>query len=344
MSSSGIPASGSGAGPPEPAAFPPPPRRPAGRWFALGCGLATALLAGAVLALLVSLKPYTRASDEVARVLRELLPPDAVVEGVRVAFPARVTIERLELAADPGRGRPALTMREITGHTVLASWLRQQPDLSLATRFWGGSVSLNALARHKLRPGADRLPPFVIRGTARDLQVEECVRWLNVEGAWRGRVDVDVAGQVDGVHVRASVVDLSWQGRELNVPELDFGDVVLPPNRRAMVRGQASYRDGVVEVTEFALSGTGYDLEGHVRVRLRDPVAASPLSGRVALRLKEEATFREGADNQQLAEMMMRFLIQSKGQLHAKLGGTVRKPEAELDENAILRGLLSNGS
>ena len=332
---------------PEPALLPdtgaPSPPRRTGRRLAVGCGIVLLLLGGAAAGLFAYVNPYARASHEAARLIEGAMPPGATVAGVRVQFPARLSIDRLDIPADAATGRPPFTLREIDGQTVLTSWLPwfgRQPELTLQTRFWGGTVSLEAVARDQIRPGTGVIPPFVVRGQARDLLLEECVGWLNVAGAWRGRMDLDVAGQVDVARPRASVVDVGMHGRELHVPEIDFSDVVLPPNKRAILHCQATYRDETIEVTQFSLSGTGYNVEGKVRILLREPLEASPLRGTVALQLKEVATWRRTDVDEQVVRMMMQMLIQSKGKLNARLGGTVGAPEAELDQEDIIQSLL----
>ncbi len=332
------------AAPPQASGAVPAPRRRGMGWpLLIGCGALLALLGIGAAGLLAVARPYDRASREAARVLEQAMPPGAVVEGVRIEFPAHLRIDRLEIPVAGAAGRSPLTFRDITGQTALASWLPwfgPQPEFSLETRFWGGLVSLDAAARDRLRPDRGVVPPFVVRGQARGILLEECVGWLNVEGAWRGRVDVDVDGQVDGAHPRASVVQVDIHGQELHVPELDFSDVVLPANKRTILRCQATYRDEQIEVEHFSLTGTGYNLEGKVRIVLQEPIDSSPLRGTVALQLKEVATWRGTAVDAAMATTMMQLLIQSKGKLNAKLGGTVGAPEAELDQDALIRSLL----
>lgn len=328
---------------PDGATAPPRRRGKLWLWMGFGCAGLIGVLAAGVILLVIMIRPYERASRELAHVLQEVAPEGTHIDGAHIAFPAKVTIARVDLPPDPDRGLPALTLREISGTTSWRSWLRRRPNVSLATRVWGGAVHLRAVATQPLDPEALVVPTWEVDGTVNGVRLEEAVAWLNLGGAWRGRLDLTVTGTVDSRRPRTSSVSGTLAGREVHIPPLELGHVVLPPNRRTMLRGEATYAGDVIDVPTFTLRGTGYNLDATVQITLREPLDASLLTGHVALQLKEVATWRRTEDEAQLAGAMMQLLIQSKGKLHARIGGTVGKPEAFLDESAIIRGLLGAG-
>lgn len=324
----------------DPRARPARPRRSVAVVGCLGVLLAGGLLAAAALAVV---RPYRRASAYLTTLARESLPPAAEVAPVAVSFPARVDIAELALPAVPEHAVPALTLHRLTGSTTLLSWLRRRPALTVSSQIWGGTLQFaGELAEPAGALTRDDLPPVRVQADARDIRLEDLSLWLGMPDVWRGRGLVEVAGLIEPTFPRASVLSGSLSGQDWYVPELDFGDVVLPPNRRATVLGEAVYRDEVLEVQVFRVAGSGYELEAHVRVLLQEPVERSPIRGQASLRLKERAVWRRPTVSEDYADAMMQLLIASGGRIHARLEGTLGDPAARLDEadtiTSILRG------
>ena len=288
-------------------------------------------------------RPYSSLSARLETFARELAPPGSVIEGVAVRFPAQVRVARVEIPTAPRGQLPPLMLRDLTGSTALGSWLRRQPEIRLSTRVWGGTLSAQGAPSRPVSPSATTLPPLRVTVEARQVRLDELVAWLGVPDVWRGQVRMHLTGTVDPTYPRASVLSLQVSGRELHIPQLDFGDVVLPPNTRATVQGTALYRDERLEMQTLHVSGTGYDLEATLRIVVQDPLDQSPVRGRVSLQLKEKALIRRADVSEETANAMMQVLIATGGRVHARIAGTVRRPEAEVDESETLRSLLSTG-
>jgi type II secretion system protein N len=302
--------------------------------------LALCLVCGAILAAgaLFLLRPYERLEKMIRTVASNNAPPGAAVGDVSVGFPLRVVITDL-VAPVPVQGRDReIRIDKLTGSVSALSLLMGKLRFNISSDLLGGTLWMDVSAES---PARGRLV-FDVR--ARGVDIGRLSEILGDQSGIRGSGDVDLEGELVGGDPTTLEGRMLAMGRNVSVPRLDLGRVILPANNSAKFTATITAERGTISFDKLEVEGAAYDLYGAGTIRIADPFERSPMDCKFSMVFRQPPILADKRLAGRGSEYLMDAVVESGAEVFFKVSGTVEDPEASLDISSSLGSILKQSS
>ena len=203
--------------------------------------------------------------------------------------------------------------------------------------FFGGSLWLEII--EALPPDADaESAPIAFEARARNLDVTQISDASGSPIKAAGSADADVEAEVDVVDLN-DLTSLTGKAlivaKQIELPRIDLGLLLLPANRKAGFNADLAAKDGYLVINGFRFEGTAYSLSGDGIIQIATPPERSPIELSLLVLLKESPTVTDQALAKAGAAVIVDALVSSQAELPIKVTGTLEKPEVQFDTSSL---------
>jgi len=314
-----------------------------------GIGLRRAAIFGAGVAVFLAvavlfLRPYSRLEHIAGEALLRHAPSGTTVNGISVTFPLNIALTNLTVPIEMQGRRQKIEIKELSGKISVLSLLFGELELGMNSDFFGGTLWLDVNTKTSSAGGSSESSHVAFDARAREVDISELAEFLEADVEVKGICDADVEGDLDNddlarLNGRAIAI-----GRDIYVPAIDLGSIILPENSDVELKSKLSAKDGKIVVNKLRVKGMAYDLSGTGTIYLSDPLEQSALDGSFSIVFKESPIVGDKSLVNMGAEYVLDALVESGAEVYFKLSGTARSPELELDPSSSIGSLLRNSS
>ena len=302
--------------------------------------LALCLACGAILAAaaLFFLHPYARLERRIKAVTSRHAPPGAAIGDVSVRFPLRVVITDLVVPVPVQGEDREIRIDKLTGGVSVLPLLLGKLRFNISSDFFGGTLWMDVGAESSTR---GRLV-FDVR--ARGVDIGRLSEILGDQSGIRGNGDLDVEGELVGGDPTTLTGRALAMGRNVSMPPLDLGRVVLPANNNTKFTAAITADQGTIRFDKLEANGSAYDLSGTGTIRITDPFERSPIDCKFSMIFRQPPTIADKRLAGNGAEYLMGAVVESGAEVFFKVSGSVDDPEASLDLSSSLGSILKQSS
>jgi type II secretion system protein N len=295
------------------------------------------LLAGMVILLALAiffLRPYARL-ERIARVaISHHAPPGTAVGDVRVGFPLNITLSNLTIPVRVDGRRRELQMEELAGRISVLPLLLGKMKVDMSADIFDGKLWLD-LSGESASKGA-----LAIDARTRRVDIGKLREFLGSRLKVSGNFDADVETELNAKELTTLKGNATAMSRDVSIPRIDLGKVVLPENSRAECTIGLSAEGGKIHINKFLVKGTAYDISGKGTINISDPFEYSPLDGSFSTVFRQPPTITDKRLAGLNTKYLMGALVESESEVFFKISGTVGNPEASLDPSASIGSIL----
>jgi type II secretion system protein N len=282
------------------------------------------------------IRPYARLERIAKTAISHHAPPGTTVGDIRVGFPLNIALSDLAIPVKVDGRQREIRISHLAGRISVLPLLLGRMKVDLSADIFGGRLWLD-LSGKSASKGS-----LTVDARTRRMDIDRLCDFWGTRLRLSGTCDADVETELVSSDITTLKGNAVAMGRDVSIPRIDLGRVILPENSRAECTVKLSAKGGKIYIETFDVSGTAYDVSGKGTIQLSDPFEYSPLDGAFSTVFREPPKITDkrlaGVNTSQL----MGALTESKAKVFFKVSGTVGHPKTKLDPSASIGSILKS--
>ena len=305
-------------------------RRNVVRSFALFLASVAILLALA----LFFLRPYARLERIAKAAISHHAPRGTTVGDVRVGFPLNIALSNLAVPVRVEGREREIRIEKLAGRISVLPLLLGKMKVDLSADIFGGKLWLD-ISGESASKGS-----LAVEARARRVDIGQLREFLGARFQVSGKCDADVETELDANDLSTLKGHAATVGRDVSIPRIDLGKVILPENSGAECTVGLSAKGGKIYIDKFLVKGTAYDVSGKGTIEISDPFERSPLDGSFSTVFRHPPTITDKRLAGLNTKNLISALVESEMEFFFKVSGTVGRPETSIDPSASISSIL----
>lgn len=284
---------------------------------------------------LLTVHPYARLGRLAQQMVREHAPAGMTISDITVSFPSNIVLTNLVLPVQVNDQLRQVRVEKASGQVSILSLLRGMVNAEMNSDFFGGLLWV----KFRTEPSPEG-SPVAFEARARKMDISQLCDFFQAPVKASGRCDLDVEAEVDEHDVRKLNGKALALGNQIEVPPLELDKLSLPTNREGKLNAKLSAGNGKILIQNFKFDGTAYNLSGQGEIILSEPFEQSRLKCSASGIFKEHFSIND--DRLQGAQQIADTLVATQSELFFKIGGTIEKPDVQLDAGSSVGSLMQH--